>query len=60
MSKKSFSKPALSLQDQLALLESRGLDIEDQDEALELLQHNNYYRLEGYWYPFYDFILTID
>lgn len=29
MSKKSFSKPALSLQDQLALLESRGLDIED-------------------------------
>lgn len=36
---------------QLALLEQRGMLIEDQSSAEELLRQLNYYRLSGYWHP---------
>jgi abortive infection bacteriophage resistance protein len=51
MSKINFSKQALTYQQQLDLLQSRGLLIEDPDKALFLLENISYYRLSGYWYP---------
>lgn len=40
----SYQKPWLSLQDQIALLQSRGMEIADAQAAIEFLQHINYYR----------------
>lgn len=50
--KPSFSKPALSWQQQMELLEHRGMVIPDRAEAEFYLRHLNYYRLVGYWLPF--------
>lgn len=44
-----FGKPALSLDDQLALLEARGMAVPDREAARHALAHGNYYRLRGYW-----------
>ena len=52
--KKAFDKQALTIEQQIGLLESRGLHIEDKSFAFNLLSNINYYHLEGYWYPFYD------
>lgn len=49
-----FSKPVLSFDEQIDLLEQRGMHIPDRDEALSALSRLNYYRLSAYWYPFYD------
>lgn len=38
--------------EQVALLESRGMDMGDHDTAMATLRRVNYYRLSGYWYPF--------
>lgn len=53
MQKKKFNKPALSINDQINLLESSGLHIEDKNIAYKVLSNVNYYHLEGYWYSFY-------
>ena len=45
-------KKHLSLAEQIALLESRGLIIEDRQKAEQLLYHVNYYRLSGYLHGF--------
>ena len=42
----------VSFNDQLALLESRGLLVEENVAALDYLERIGYYRLAGYWYPF--------
>lgn len=47
-----FAKPALSLDQQIALLRERGLVIEDEAEARHYLAHISYYRLRAYWLPF--------
>lgn len=47
-----YGKPWLSYDDQLALLESRGLQITERAAALEYLERIGYYRLSGYWYAF--------
>jgi Abortive infection bacteriophage resistance protein len=47
-----FTKPAKTFQEQLNLLIDRGLIVSDQDKALRLLSHLNYYRLEAYWLPY--------
>lgn len=52
--KKAFDKPALTIEQQIELLESRGLHIEDKAFAYKVLSNVNYYHLEGYWYSFYD------
>lgn len=39
-------------EEQVHLLLSRGLVIEDRGAAISQLQDVNYYRLSGYWYPF--------
>ena len=38
--------------EQIALLRSRGMLIEDEIQARYVLEHVNYYRLSGYWYPY--------
>ena len=54
MSKLPFSKPALTYEQQLKQLIDRGLDVEDQQRAIHLLESISYYRLSGYWYPLLD------
>jgi len=44
-------KPWKSFEEQLALLKSRGLQVEDEQLALHYLSTLGYYRLSGYWYP---------
>lgn len=47
-----FTKPALSIDDQLVLLRSRGMVIADEPTARHYLTHISYYRLRAYWIPF--------
>ncbi len=48
----TFSKPALSLDEQVNLLISRGLSIPDAEHAKRYLRFIGYYRLSGYALPF--------
>ncbi|TCO24550.1 abortive infection bacteriophage resistance protein [Kribbella steppae] len=47
-----YTKPHLSFADQVSLLKSRGLIIDDEAEAEHLLSVIGYYRLSGYWYSY--------
>jgi len=47
-----FSKPALTFSGQVKLLASRGLVIDDLEQAARFLTQVNYYRLTGYILPF--------
>jgi abortive infection bacteriophage resistance protein len=47
-----FNKPHLTLEQQLKLLEDRGLIVSDRQQAKYYLGHLNYYRLSAYWFPF--------
>lgn len=47
-----FAKPSLSIAEQIALLERRGMDVPDRDRADHYLRHISYYRLRAYWLPF--------
>ena len=47
-----MSKPARTYRQQLDLLEDRGLIVADEDFAIHVLQHHNYYRLSAYRFPF--------
>lgn len=49
---KTFSKPALSIPDQVCLLEQRGLRFADKGRAERHLQHISYFRLSGYFRHF--------
>jgi abortive infection bacteriophage resistance protein len=45
-----YIKPYLSVTDQIALLQSRGMEITDPSAATACLGRIGYYRLSGYWY----------
>jgi abortive infection bacteriophage resistance protein len=47
-----FTKPATSYEEQVELLQQRGMAIDNPREAAFYLQHLNYYRLAAYWLPF--------
>lgn len=47
-----YPKRALAFEDQLALLEQRGLRIDDRARALQWLRRVSYYRLSAYFLPF--------
>ena len=47
-----YTKPALSAERHLKVLEKRGLQIPDSDKALHYLKYIGYYRLTGYCLPF--------
>ena len=40
---------------QVALLDARGMDVGDPDQAADRLRKVNYYRMSGYWHPFRQF-----
>lgn len=46
--KHNFQKPPLTISQQIALLESKGLKIDDYKTARHYLHHIGYYRLSGY------------
>jgi abortive infection bacteriophage resistance protein len=50
--RRPFGKPATTYAEQVALLQQRGMVIDDPGEAEFYLQHLNYYRLGAYWLPF--------
>lgn len=47
-----FTKPALAIEDQIALLERRGMAVPDRQRASHYLRHISYYRLRAYLLPF--------
>lgn len=47
-----FTKAPTTYAQQIALLRSRGMTVEDDTSASFYLQHLNYYRLCAYWLPF--------
>lgn len=52
--KSNFFKKSLDIKSQIELLKSRGLIIDNEELFSDFSKHNQYYRLEGYWYAFYD------
>ena len=48
----SYIKPWTGVEDQLATLVARGLQVTDSAKALGYLQRIGYYRLSGYWFAF--------
>lgn len=51
-----FKKEWKSYQEQVDILESRGLMIDNREKALDYLNRIGYYRLSGYWHPFRELI----
>ena len=49
-----YSKPAVSIPDQITKLKARGLAIGDEAFAIHCLSNISYYRLRAYTYPFQD------
>lgn len=47
-----FTKPPLTIEQQVEQLAARGLAIPDKARAAHYLAHLNYYRLRAYWLPF--------
>lgn len=47
-----MGRKALSLDEQIALLRSRGMVIHSEEKAKEILMDIGYYKLGFYWYPF--------
>jgi abortive infection bacteriophage resistance protein len=50
--KRPFPKVATTYEEQVALLQQRGMVVDDPALARFYLQHINYYRLGAYWLPF--------
>jgi len=46
-----YSKRPYSIQEQIQQLKTRGLEINDSDNAEHYLSQISYYRLAGYWWP---------
>ena len=47
-----YAKPALTIEEQIKLLESRGMEIEDRSFAERALETVSYYRLSAYAFPY--------
>ena len=47
-----YTKPPLFIDQQIDLLISRGMRIDNKDRATRYLNHINYYRFRAYWLPF--------
>lgn len=60
MSKKTYSKPFLSFDDQITLMQSRGLTMPDRGRAIMYLHQISYYRLSAYFLPFQSTTDTFD
>lgn len=51
-SKTDYSKKVISFDKQIALLQERGLIIEDIEKAKSFLRNISYFRLQGFWWEF--------
>lgn len=51
---KNMSKPARTIQDQIALLQSRNMSFRQVADAPHFLSNISYYRLKGYWWEMQD------
>jgi abortive infection bacteriophage resistance protein len=51
MAKSIYNKSFLSYQDQIKLLESRGMKFSDKNKVLHLLENISFYRFSGFWFP---------
>lgn len=49
-----YNKQFISFEEQLERLKSRGLEVKDDENAIDILKYNSYYRLRAYTYPFQD------
>ncbi|NBC82871.1 MAG: Abi family protein [Bacteroidetes bacterium] len=49
-----YTKPPLSIPEQIARLKSRGLKFKDENQAAHYLSNVSYYRIRAYTYPFQD------
>ena len=47
-----YNKPALTFEEQITRLITRGLIVENKLQAISKLSTISYYRLSAYWYPF--------
>ena len=47
-----YNRPWKAFDEQIDLLKSRGMTVQDEAWATEWLQRTGYYRLSAYWYPF--------
>lgn len=47
-----YNRPWKAFGEQLDLLKSRGMTVQDEAWAMAWLQRTGYYRLSAYWYPF--------
>lgn len=47
-----YNKPPKTFLEQIELLQSRGMQIDDTDQAASYISSINYYRLSSYWLPF--------
>lgn len=57
MKKSSFTKPATTIDEQFMILRARGMSFDDGlDKSCikTILRNNNYFRLEGYWFEYYE------
>lgn len=52
MSKRVYHKTPLSFEEQLQLLKTRGLTVEDDNKAISYLKEISYYRLSAYFLPY--------
>ena len=48
----NHDKPWKSFEEQLSILKTRGLRVDNESAALDYLERIGYYRLSGYWYSF--------
>lgn len=46
-----YTKEAFTIEQQIAQLKARGLEIKKEDNCEHFLSHISYYRLAGYWWP---------
>jgi hypothetical protein len=53
-----YTKPYLTIPEQIALLERRGMAIPDRNKAEEYLGRLGYYRLSAYWVPFRESVVA--
>ena len=52
LEKVKYNKPPTTYEQQIELLERRGMQVTDKPRAQHYLSHINYYRLGAYWLPF--------
>lgn len=49
---KTYTKKPHTFDEQIAILKSKGLEIENEEKAIAYLHGINYYRLSGYFFPY--------